>query len=305
MKNKNKLPFTWAEPGFELFLRSRVLPINGGKVKMVTNFNQSFNNVITSDLAEVTLTEAISIDLSNIAKKPDLLETAATLQAFQTYRLSLYDLLADNHIERFGKPTVLGKYGQKAIKETINLYGLWVLSLSKELEKKGIPKARRFAEKQYKDTLKADQFRNSFRSQMPSPKQAMKMQRELAGKDGQIMAYLTGANKIIGEATACLIDALTTLEDLMGVIDLEDFDKPKATIPLAFFYQEKSHLIKPTNSRKIIDQTRVVTRTRSYINGMLQKAEGPILDYQIEGPVLARIFQQVSKFNEVFPENYI
>ena len=287
MKYNHPLPDTWADPSFEDFLREQIRFLDSKKKSVISLFTSETNPIILSDLSEVTLTEGMSIDLSRIAQKPEILDVAATLQAFQTYRLSLYDILDDKHLTKLCKPTVLAIYGEDAVKAVAKIYNSSVLQLAEELEEKGVSEASKLAQQQYDDTIKTDKIRGEFVSKMPSPEEAIRLQRNIAGGPAKGIVKLAGGDHSLEEGIATLVDALTTLEDLIGFIDMEDFTRVKATIPLAFLYEECLHIEKPRDIREIIRETKVIVKTREYVRNMIHIAKKEFSPYRQISPILS------------------
>ena len=108
-----KIPNTWANKEIELILNKEFLKWDYRKKALAKKFGINNNKAAKTNLAQVTIPEVFSSEISILSENLDLRDDAATLQAFQTYRISLYDTLDDKHMYKCGKPTFLKLYGKK------------------------------------------------------------------------------------------------------------------------------------------------------------------------------------------------
>ena len=138
----NDFPNSWADKSLENLLNLEFLNWNLLTRETAIKLGISNHEAVKTDLSQVTVPEIISSELSIASGKFELRDVAATLQAFQTYRLSLYDVLNDRHMTKLKRPTFLALYGKKECLRVLKIYSSAVKSLAKELEKLGIENAQ-------------------------------------------------------------------------------------------------------------------------------------------------------------------
>jgi hypothetical protein len=182
-------------------------------------------------LEQPCIPEIFALNFCSLNGREDIKEQVALLEAFQTYAVSLYDQIDDNHLFRNGEKTLLGVCGLKKAQK-VKLFCERIYSeLARGLEAK-VPNASSVANEQYLLTLKADTLRNQTR--ILSPKEAMDLQNLLAGIPTEKIALLCGGNSELIALARNLGNSLSTMDDLIDLINLEDIGKRKTTIPLAY-----------------------------------------------------------------------
>ncbi|MEM4331020.1 MAG: hypothetical protein QW273_03375, partial [Candidatus Pacearchaeota archaeon] len=200
------------------------------KRRELGNFFCSF--FVEDYIKQPCIPEIFAYNFCLLNNKQDLLPDISLLGAFQTYAVSLYDLIEDKHFTRHGEKTLLGKIG---IKKTIYLRKLCesiFLKKAKKLEKKKKNNALKLSLEQYLLTLAADSLRN--KKEILPPPQALTLQDLLAGMPTEKIALLCGGNIELCQLAKSLGNSLSTLDDLIDLLLLEDVNKKKTTIPLSY-----------------------------------------------------------------------
>lgn len=302
---KNNFPNSWADVNLENLLKLEFVKWNQLTRKTAFRLGISNHKAVKSDLSQVTVPEIISSELSIAVGNFELRNIAASLQAFQTYRLSLYDVLNDEHMTKLKRPTFLALYGEKECQHIIKMYSIAVMKLAEELKKLGIKNAQTFAEAQYAETLNADSIRNDCERKMPTVNKTIEIVESLAGNPAKYIAKLTTADVNLEELAKSLVNSMATLEDLIDFVILEDFGKIKATLPLSLLNEEMGLIDERITLEEIMKKTSAVSRTKEYILSQLKKSEGILSQYSRKCKILKRFMHQLNEFTERFPEDYI
>jgi hypothetical protein len=297
MTSKDLVPDTWAEEGLEVSIRNSIKDWENKKREVVDLFNLRKFEAVMSDIGDITLPEIFAAEICVISGNQHLRDVAATLQAFQTYRVSLYDIRTDKHEYKLGKPTFLKKYGERYVRIVEQRYATVVDFLAKELERLGVANARMLARLQYDKTIEADKKRNGYPIILPSIEETIRINEEVAGNTARLIAQLSNGNVDMENVAASLADSMSTLEDIIGVISREDLSEIKATIPLAYLQEEVGLIRSEMQPRNLVRTTRFVERTREYVTGRLNIARGLLLEYNYppEG-ILYKFIRSMDQF---------
>ena len=110
---KTPLRETWADKSVLDASLSISLFFLNIKIKLLDHQQRTALFFIRDYLEEPCIPEILANSFCDLTDKKLLREIAAPLEAFQTYSVSLYDQIDDNHLVRDGDPTVLGRYGIK------------------------------------------------------------------------------------------------------------------------------------------------------------------------------------------------
>jgi len=100
-------------------------------------------------LKQPCIPEIFALSFCELTKREDIKKLATTLEAFQTYSVSLYDQIDDNHLIGDNEPTILKRYGIISTNYLKRKCEHIYLNLSSELERV-IP----FAQKISRELLK-------------------------------------------------------------------------------------------------------------------------------------------------------
>jgi len=300
---KVEIPYSWADKQTECALMGLQFPWQGKKLEVAIRFGIESEEAVQTDINQVTIPEIISWEITELADKHQVRDEAALLQAFQTYRLSLYDIIDDRHMEKCGKPTFLKLYGEDRVKILKGKYDSIVFFLADKLEKFGVVDARQYAFRQYQKTVDADKVRNQFDSDMPTPDQAIVILEALAGTPARYIAKLAQANRY--EVLAFSIaNSMASLEDLIDFVSLEDFSRIKATIPFSFLKRELGNIPQSVDMSHIVRNTSVIKDSKRYTLFQLQMAESNLGVDKNRSKLFALMIDGMKSFLKVFPEDY-
>jgi len=151
----------------------------------------------------------------------------------------------------------------------------------------------------YYSTIKCDKERNS---RIASSSESILLQDRLAGKHAYNIAILSNA-KELGHFSSHLVNAITTLEDLIDLFRGEDFTGKKTTIPIAFLADEFGQVVEDYN---IIKKSLSVKRTKEYINNKINCSREILSKHTSKDKsLLLRIIENLDNFNREFPEEYL
>ncbi|NCO11611.1 hypothetical protein CO038_01075 [Candidatus Pacearchaeota archaeon CG_4_9_14_0_2_um_filter_39_13] len=222
-------------------------------------------------LEQPCVPEILANCLCDLGGKTNLKETSSLLEAFQTYAVSLYDQISDGHISRNGEPTVLGAHG---ITETLRVKDACeqiFRRLARDLEER-IPNAAKIAEEQYALTLSADKMRNL--PKILPPNEAIELQNQLAGLPSEKIAHLCEGDLEIVTLSRTTGLALSTIDDLIDLIKLEDLKGRKTTLPLSYLHQSNPSILNES-PEKIVEyflNSDALRRTLDYIHKNIEKS---------------------------------
>jgi len=306
MTSDNHMPDTWARDGLEVIIRDAIEPLYSEKVAIVKKQGIWEVEAVKSDIDDITLPEIFAAEICLISNNMQIYTTSAVLQAFQTYRVSLYDIRTDKHEYKLGKPTFLKKYGEKYVLSVEAEYTHIAELLAKQLEENGVKNAPALVRAQYEDTLKADKIRNNCPTRIPSVRETIKINEDVAGNTARYIARLSNGNIEMEDIAAGLADAMSTLEDLLGVINCEDLSEVKATIPLAYLQEEVGRITSDMNPAELIKKYHFAEYTMNYV----QKRLGAVKEllklhsYPDKG-ILNLFISDMDHFMEVFPSRVL
>jgi len=305
MTSKDILPDSWASEGLEVIIRNSIKPWRYKKLKVTKRFQIGDIEAVKSDLEDITLPEIFASEICILTNRLDIRDISATLQAFQTYRVSLYDIRTDKHEYKLGKPTFFKLFGEAYVKSIENKYAEVIDFLAKELERLGIKEARKLARLQYDKTLEADRIRNSCPKKVPIIEKTIKINEDVAGNTARYIARLAGGNEDMEEITASLADSMSTLEDLIGILNKEDLSEIKATIPLAYLQEEIGLITKKMQPKNLVKNTRFVEETEKYVKQRLRTANNLLQQYNYHSKgILNQFIRDMNSFMISFPRDY-
>jgi len=289
---------SWASKETEKLIEeeSSILRVNRESISRRLKIND--NGIIKEDLGFVALPEILSAQYCAISGNRYLLEISPPLQAFLSYAISIYDIISDNHLYKNGKPTFLKTYGRDAVLIAEGVYKMVIRELSIELGKE-VPLADKIVDKMYYGTIRWDKARNS---KIVSPSEAFLLQDKLAGEHAYSIAVLSKAEEF-GQFSSHLVNAMTTLEDLIDLFKGEDFTGSKTTIPIAFLAEEFGYV--PEKIRTIRESL-AIKRAKKYVNRQIVNCRRTLPLHKTPSTnLLRRIVEDIDKFNGRFPEEYL
>ncbi len=258
----------------------------------------SDNEIIKEDLGFVAMPEILSAQYCALSGNMHLLEISPPLQAFLSYAISIYDILSDNHLYKNGKPTFLKAYGRDAVLIAEGMYKKVIRELSMELGKE-VFRAAKIVDEMYYGTIKLDKVRNS---RIVSPSEAFLLQDKLAGEHAYNIAVLSKAEEL-GRFSSHLVNAMTTLEDLIDLFGGEDFTGSKTTVPIAFLAEEFGYVPEEIPT---IKKSLAIKRTKEYINRQIANCRRALPSGETSSRgLLLKIVEDMDNFNRRFPEGYL
>ncbi|MEN7982123.1 MAG: hypothetical protein ABFQ65_01605 [Nanoarchaeota archaeon] len=228
-------------------------------------------------LKQICIPEILANSFCELGDKEYLKNLVVPLESFQTFAVSLYDQIEDSHLMRAGEPTVLKVYG---LENTLNIKKTCediYLELSRKLEK-FIPNAIDISQEQYNLTLSADKLRNS--NKILSPSKAILLQNILAGIPSKKIALLCKGDNDMQTLARAMGNSISTIDDLIDLIFLEDIKNPKTTIPLSYLTNENKTIfdLSPEKVRDYFLGSDSLKKTVDYIDNELTSA-GNILNF--------------------------
>lgn len=289
-----KIPNSWAGKNLELLLRKTIADIRDKKESVAKILGIHRIREVREDIADLTISEVMANEFSRMTRNEGVRKVSAALQAFQTYRLSLYDIRTDRHEYKLGKPTVLKRRGEDYIRFLEEEYGRAVLLLAQELQELGVSDGVRLAKRQYIETVRADVFRN--RCKRSSIEEVINMNENRAGAHGKYISLLCGGGKQIQELAFSLANSMATTEDLIGLLKKEDFKDFKMTIPIAIFRNVNKTKDKTLCAEQIIRKTEIVRLTGDYVSNYLRRAGNILSAYDYKSAALTGIINDIDKF---------
>jgi len=300
------LPKTWANQEILSLAKAQCKTFKNRKISEAEKEGISDSGIFKSQSKSISLTELVSIDISNILGKPEISGIASMNQAFQAYSISLYDMIKDNHFIRNGKPTFLKIYGKEYVHEIEEKYNNIFNRLSSELEDAGVANARKISNEQYIETLRMDSFRN----ENPVDKDinySIFVQESISGMQTSKIALLLNSPGKLEFLCFYFGNALSTLDDLIDFFS-EDFKNPKLTIPIAYFEKEFGPLGSMSIeeiSKKFI-QSNSMKNTKQYILHNLEKAKFILEEtHETRETLISLMNSEMINFLNRFPEKYI
>lgn len=240
-------------------------------------------------LEQPCIPEILADSFCDLTNKNHLKKIVAPLEAFQTYAISLYDQIDDNHLVKDNDLTILGRYG---FRETFKLKQTCeriYLHLAKRLSFL-VPGAERTAQEQYKLTLKADKIRNS--QTILSPLEAIALQNILAGIPTEKIALLCDS-KESKKLARNIGNSLSTIDDLIDLINTEDLGKIKTTIPISYLFQENPQIFNcsPLQARDYFLKSDSLKRTIEYLDQELDNAGLKLEDLDPKGENILSLYK--------------
>jgi len=251
------------------------------------------------DINEVTIPEFISYSLGHKYLRIE----ASVLQAFQTYRYSIYDILSDDHYYKEGNETVLKKYGKKFAANLEQKYGEAVMLLTNSLEKKGISGAKIIADKQYTNVILRDKQRDHYAFGNFSVSDIIALNEHMLHTHTRPLAMLSGVSDKLVDVPFSIANALCALEDLEGALLAEDFRSFKATIPVAFLYEEYCTEYSKLNYYDILS-SKSIHRVREYILSHANNALNLLKEHDITN-MLSILPEKIAAFADKIPDIYL
>jgi len=240
------------------------------KKELLNKKTSKLNYFIGDYLKQPCIPEILANSFCYLGKNNSLQKILSPLEAFQTYAVSLYDLIEDNHQIKDNDFTVLGRYGIEKTNYLKVICEKTYKQLAKELSLI-IPNANKIAQEQYELTLQADKIRNS--PIILSAQDAITLQDKLAGIPSEKIAFLSGGYEI-KQLAKSIGNALSTIDDLIDLITMEDLGKSKTTIPLAYLFQENPKILtdSPEKARDYFLKSDALKKTTEYLDKELNKA---------------------------------
>jgi hypothetical protein len=271
--NKSIPDETWADDVVLESSKNISLSFLNLKKSIFGNSNSlKFPYFVNDYLEQICIPEILANSFCDLGRKNYLKSLVVPLESFQTFAVSLHDQIEDSHLMRGNEPTILKRYGLKSTinikKNCENIYS----GLAKKLEK-FIPNAEKIAKEQYDMTLTADKIRNSKR--IFSPSEAIILQDKLAGIPSQKIAILCNGDDELQNLAKAMGNSLSTIDDLIDLIILEDLKKPKTTIPLSYLVHEHKQVLNYPleKARDYFLNSNAFKKTIDYINKELIIAE--------------------------------
>lgn len=231
-------------------------------------------------LKQPCIPEIFAFNFCTLNGRTDLREPVALLEAFQTYAVALYDQIDDNHLIRNGEKTLLGNCGPRKAQDIKLFCERTYSNIASSIETQVLG-ASSIADEQYLLTLKADKLRNQ--AVVLSPKEAIDLQNNLAGIPTEKIALLCGGSLELVTLARNLGNALSTMDDLIDLISLEDMGKQKTTIPLV--YLKHFNIVGKSKKEKIKNflSSEAFYKTSEYILGELGSAQRILRDFDPHG----------------------
>lgn len=292
------IPYSWASPEVDSLIKDESSKLKQARDAISERFGLSCNKIAREDLTYVAMPEILSGQYCVLSGNEHLLTISPPLQAFLAYAISIYDTIADHHLYKDGKPTFLKTYGKDSVLSAGELYREAISKLSKELEKE-VCGATRVAEEMYLNTIKWDKLRNS---KIFSPRKTLLLQNKLVGEHAYNVAVLSNAREL-GNFSSCLVNAITTLEDLIDLFHGEDFTGKKTTIPISLLVDEFGFLIQDYEA---IKKSRAIQRTKEYIMERICSSKRMLNRYDSKKTLfLSKIIDAISDFNGRFLAEYL
>lgn len=292
------IPYSWCNGEINSLIDEESLKLRCARELISERFGLDSNEIVRTDLDCVAMPEILSAQYCILSENHHLLGISPPLQAFLAYAISIYDTISDNHLYKNEEPTFLKMYGLNFVLLTEKIYKKVIRELSKELERE-IPEASRIVKKMYSGTIKADKSRNRG---ILSPEEAITLQERIAGEHAYNIAVLSNAKKL-GHFSYHLVNAMTTLEDLIDLFYGEDFTGVKTTIPIAFLSDEFGRVVE---DYQIIKKSLAIRRTKEYINDQISSSRDLLSNYSSEyKSFLLKIIESIDNFNKKFPEDYL
>lgn len=295
----NVLPLNLYTPEVNSLINRESERLKQARVLILQRFGMETNDIVRTDLNCVAIPEILSAQYCIISGNNHLLKISPPLQAYLAYAISIYDTVSDQHyFNKEGEPTFLTKYGLKFLLKTEELYKNIINRLSNELEAY-IEGAVGIAQKMYLGTIEGDKLRNNG---IVSPHEAISLQDKLAGEHAYNIAVLSKAEEL-GTFSRCLVNAITTLEDVVDLFRGEDFTGKKTTIPISFLVDEFGCLIKDHDT---IKKSLSIKRTREYVTEQINLAKRILDDNPSRHKtLLEKMIRDINNFNEEFLEKYL
>ena len=289
---------SWVSQEVEDLLNEESSKLKRTRESVSRRFGVNDNEIIKEDLGFVAMPEILSAQYCALFGNMHLLEISPPLQAFLSYAISIYDILSDNHLYKNGKPTFLKTHERDAVLIAEVMYKKVIRELSIELGK-NVPGAAKIIYKMYYGTIRWDKARNS---KIVSPSEAFLLQDKLAGEHAYSIAVLSKAEEF-GQFSSHLVNAMTTLEDLIDLFKGEDFTGSKTTIPIAFLAEEFGYV--PEKIRTIRESL-AIKRAKKYVNRQIVNCRRTLPLHKTPSTnLLLRIVEDIDKFNGRFPEEYL
>jgi len=289
---------SWVSQEVEDLLNEESSKLKRTRESVSRRFGVNDNEIIKEDLGFVAMPEILSAQYCALFGNMHLLEISPPLQAFLSYAISIYDILSDNHLYKNGKPTFLKTHERDAVLIAEVMYKKVIRELSIELGK-NVPGAAKIIDKMYHGTIRWDKIRNS---KIVSPFEAFLLQDKLAGEHAYNIAVLSKA-KELGGFSSNLINAMTTLEDLIDLFGGEDFTGTKTTVPIAFLAEEFGYVPEEIST---IKKSSAIKKTKEYVSRQIANCRGVLpLGKASSKTLLLKIVEDMDNFNKRFPEKYL
>lgn len=292
------IPDTWASFEIDSLINEESSKLKRTREIISERFGLNHNKMVREDLNYVAMPEILSAQYCILSGNKHLLAISPPLQAFLAYALSIYDIISDDHLYKNGKPTFLETYGRDFLLLVEGQYKKVIKELSRELEKE-ISGAIKITENMYYHTIKWDKVRNSG---LYGADKSILLQDKLVGKHAYNLAVLSNA-KELATFSSHLVNAMTTLEDLIDLFCGEDFTGKKTTIPMSFLADEFGWIVEDFN---IIKESLAIKKIKEYINNKINCSREIISKYTSKDKnLLLKIIENLDNFNRDFPEEYL
>lgn len=190
--------------------------------------------VLNPYIFAINIPEVVSYSLAKLSGLDELAVEVATLQAFQLYRISIYDILSDSHFEKNGRKTIL-HHGPDCLARVDSMLEQRITEIAGRLQNIGFEGAETLARRQYSEVIEQDKLRNSIDPMVQDKETVHRIIDSVAGTHGRYLGLLSTQNSELVNFAVYLARAMHTLEDLLDFVSGEDRTRPKVTLPLFYF----------------------------------------------------------------------
>lgn len=299
------LPDTWADQEVLLLAEAQCRTFIDAKISEARKEGIEDSRIFKSQSKDISLTELIGLDMCSLSERRDLAKLVSMNQAFQAYSVSLYDMIKDNHLVRFGEPTFLELYGKDEVQNVESAYNNIFNRISKTLEEKGVPNATKISSNQYLETLRLDLIRGEDGAKKDINK-AIYVQEGIAGMRTAKIALLANSPGALEFLGFYLGNALSTIDNLIDFFG-EDLENPKLTIPITYFENEFG-LIKEKTIQEVRERfldSKTIEKTKEYIYRNLRKAKFLLEDFSgSEKTLIHKMTEKMIGFLDGFPKRH-
>ena len=308
MEPPKNLPKTWGSKNIEDLIYKEISQWRDKKISIAEIIGFDENLGFIDHINSITIPELFAAYCTIVSERNDIRDTSASLQAFQTYRVSLFDILDDNHLEVFDQPTILKLYGEHYVRELDEFYKKAINILANELVEKGIRNALDLIEQQYEEVLVTDRTRNANYESFPIPLEAIKSHEKNAGGTARFAVYLSGGNFDLEVLVSSLANAMACCDDLVDMVSGRDLEDPKLTIPLSYLTEEVGDIreIDVHHLQELVIRGAAFEKTKIYINSQLDKSKYIMRRYPLfRETLIPKFLKEIDTFLDGFRKNYL